>query len=435
MGLLIDFQMPSTTELRQGSVAALDHYKDLWHDCTVPVDVFTAAIHAYFDYAALSLPMTFEDAFWADVQASTASAAFVCAIACRGMPFTQHQDKWTLQQRLANKFKTLFLQKQQEAQRATPIDDIEALALMVGFPYEDAAVGGLERLFLSRDALVLMTLQLGHLVQTNSLSRASERHSLLFWHVYGLDAFSCLDSKTASRIPETEPLPAMNSTGSGYLDAVLSLALVARAILQRLSGAARRGIKYADVDTLYKQLEFWKDSLCPTHLRDWRSCSDGQADQHLSVQLAVLHLLRVNCYMQIENWVEEHGIDAASMADQLTAPRVEYESLRVLNEGVEIAEWMASCRFGEFSVVDMAPNILRDICAGLGVWTCLHGRRDSATAIYRVHSGSGTDMVQMHLDIAGVFRSAAEGAVSHSDTESVLSRIDELVAALRKARA
>ncbi|TQV92947.1 hypothetical protein V2A60_003733 [Cordyceps javanica] len=432
-GLAMDIPIVPTATPRLDVAPGIDHYQDLWRDGALSFDVFMLAVRGYFGFAALALPITFEDAFWSDVQASTASAAFVCAVACRGMPFTEHDEKWLLQKQLAIKFKNLFLQKQQDDPNNTPLDDIEALALMVDFPFDEDDVSGLERLFLSKKSLVLMTLQLGHSTEAGTLSRASERHSLLFWHVYGLDAFACLDSKTASRIPEAETLPHLRNTGSGYLDAVLSLALVARAILQKLCESARHGVRYADVESLYKQLEHWRDSSCPPHLRRWRGDEGEAPSQHLNVQRGVLHLLRINCYMQIENWTDEHGVAVKTMADMMTGPRVEYESLCAVSEGAEMAAWMNSCLVGGYALVDLAPNILRDINAGLGVWTCLHGMQSRAKPTYRVHGHDTGAVAGASLEVAALFRSAVAKAVSHCDTAIVLGRIDAKMAFLRES--
>ncbi|OAA57778.1 Fungal transcriptional regulatory protein [Cordyceps fumosorosea ARSEF 2679] len=415
-GLAMDDPLAVPTSSDVPSDDDLAHYQDLWRDCALPsADLFRQAVQAYFDHAAMALPITFEDAFWRDVRAKAASPAFLCAVACRGMPFTRHPEQWPLQRRLAHHFKDLFLQRQQSSSAPPSLDDVEALALMVDFPYGE--VSGLERLFLSKKSLVLVTLEMGSTTTTPLLSRAPERHSLLFWHVYGLDAFSCLDAKTPSRIPEAEAArPQLTQhAGFGYLDAMLSLALVARAILQTLSGSSHRGITHADVDALYTQLEHWRAVSCPPHLRSWRR-DDGES-AHLDVQRAVLHLLRVNCYLQIENWVDEHGLSVASVADLATGARVEYESLRAVQDGADVAAWLGEDRHvGDFAVVDLAPNILRDISAGLGVWTCLHGVRQVDNSTYQVHDRSTKGLLEMHLETARLFRSTVAAATSHSDT-------------------
>ena len=400
---------------------SIDHYQDLWQSCDMGRGVFHDALRAYFTFAALSLPITPEDAFWTDVQANEACQPLVCAVACRGMPFTHHADKWTLQQRLACSFRRLFLEQQRRRRSREPrVDDIEALALMVAFPYEqtDDDVNALQDLFLSHDALVLMALQCRD-DTPQSVSRASERRTLLFWHVYGLDAFNSLDWKTASRIPETEASPEI-SIGSGYLDAVLSLALVARKILTTLCTQAvkRHGVKYADVSSLYHHLTHWKTSQTGI--------------QHTHLQNAVLQLLCVNCYMQIENWVEEHGVSVASVGDEATAARVEYESLRALETGVDTIRVMESQQVVDFALVDLAPSILRDICVGLCVWTCARGRKalqESVQGIYRVREGA--DRWKGYLDVVSLLRRVAAGAVSHCDTASRLAMLDGQVTSFK----
>lgn len=431
-GLAMDASAPSALVSRPDTVAGIDHYRNLWHDCQLQSEIFMLALRFYFDYAALALPIVIEDAFWTDVQSNVVSEVLVCAVACRGMPFVKDNDRWLFQQRLASKFKQLFLQKQQDAPSDTTLDDIEALALMVNFPYAPDTVSGLERLFLSKDALVLMTLQSGPVTEICQLSRASERHTLLFWHVYGLDAFSCLDSKTASRIPETEPLPAIKGTNSGYLDAVFSLALVARDILQKLCGSTRHGVRYSDIKSLYSQLEFWTASSCPPHLRQFNEADEESSSPYIHVQRAVLHLLRINCYMQIESWAEEHGVCVETMADQMTAPRIEYESLQALHEGTEIAQWLKDRHVGEFPVVDTAPSILRDINAGLGVWTCLRSLRELPRTTYRIRNND-ENARKVHIETAMLFRTNIALAASHCDTASVLSRFDEQMDALKRS--
>ncbi|KAJ4155054.1 hypothetical protein LMH87_000320 [Akanthomyces muscarius] len=429
-GFNMDFSTFDTTQTSSATAPGLEHYQDLWSGCGMSEGDFMGAIRGYFEYAALCLPIIFEDAFWKDVQSKAASAAFVCAIACRGMPFTEHVQKWNLQNQLASRFKLLFLQNQQSSQQSPSLDHIEALTLMFGFPYEEGSVGGLESLFLSKDALVLMTLQLRTSKRESTLSRASERLTLLFWHVYGVDAFTSLDHKTASRIPDADANRVLSGTGSGYLDTMLSLALVARKILQRLCEASRVGIQYADVEFLYGLLDEWQMSSCPPGLR--QPCGGGEGDdavnQHLHLQRVVLHLLHVNCTLQIESWVDEHGIKIETLVDEMTASRVAFESLHALAKGVEMARWLDDCHFGKFAIADLAPNVVRDIFIGLGSWMCLRGHRLSESFKYRIAEDSTVKPKDLHLQAVAVLRSAAAKAVSHRDTTVVLGRLDGLIA-------
>lgn len=430
IGLHMDFPTLDAAPAAADPAASLEHYRDLCDECSLSVEDFIVAIRAYFQYTALSLPIIFEDALWNDVQAQTASRAFICAIACQGMPFTDLPRKWEVQQRLAGTFKRIFLQDQHNSNQDVSLDHVQALTIMVGFPYEGGVVAGLEGLFLSGDALVLMTLQLRSSARTCKLSRAQERQTLLFWHVYGLDALTSLDYKKSSRIPEADADHVMKATGHGYLDAVLSLSLVARKILQRLCEAARAGITYADVDALYKLLEDWKNTSCPPRLQHCNNDRENFTDEIVQLQKAVLHLLRINCYMQIENWVEEHGVSVGTLSDEMTRPRVELESLRALKEGTAIAQWMDGCYVGGFAVVDLAPKILRDICTGLGAWACHQSRRVTETLRYRTADSCKDIEKNVYRQTAVRLRSIAARAVSHCDTAAVLARMDEQMGSL-----
>ncbi|KAE8337422.1 hypothetical protein BDV24DRAFT_177522 [Aspergillus arachidicola] len=214
-----------------------------------------AALAAYFDFAALVLPIIHRDAFMADYENHQSSSALIFAVACRGCPFLHVSDKWNLQQQFASGFRLAFLQALNvaPAQKTIRLDDIEALALMVGFAYES---GGdipaqlhsqLETLFLTHESLVLMTLQ--YQIQCPpTLERTAERKALLLWHVYGLDAFYCLDRGVMSRIQEDDiedVKPTESFTGhetGSYLDTMLSLAATARRITRTIcSPRAKRG--------------------------------------------------------------------------------------------------------------------------------------------------------------------------------------------------
>ncbi|KAL5358459.1 hypothetical protein BJX96DRAFT_43225 [Aspergillus floccosus] len=170
-----------------------------------------AALTAYFDFASLVLPIIPRDALMADYESRRSSPALIFAVACRGCPFIRVLDKWNLQQQFAFGFRRAFLEAQSNAasEQTIRLDDIEALALMVGFDYESdgntasALHSQLGALFLTHQSLVLMTLQY-QIFCPPTLERAAERKALLLWHVYGLDAFYCLDHGVMSRIQEED---------------------------------------------------------------------------------------------------------------------------------------------------------------------------------------------------------------------------------------
>jgi len=86
------------------------------------------------------LSVILEDAFWQDYHAGRCSQALICAIACSGLPFTAATNQWDLQQHVARRFREAFLQARSTASDDGMIrlDDLEALALMIGFEYDDA---------------------------------------------------------------------------------------------------------------------------------------------------------------------------------------------------------------------------------------------------------------------------------------------------------
>lgn len=435
-----------------------DQYQDLWVSCNVDSTTFKASLKAYFTHAALCLPILLQDAFWQDYEANKCCHALIYAIACRGIPFTEIPDKWEIQQRFADKFKQSFFETQASTSErsTTRLDDIEAFALMANFQYETNTTSSIpshmETLFLSHDSLVMMTLQYrleeDPSSPTESLSRATERRTLLFWHVYGLDAFNCLDYKKVSRIPDTDidttnALP--QNEAQSYLDAILSVAIIARNMLQKLCNASsrRHGIKLADIETLYKQLEHWR-TICPSYLRiyDGNTFKSGKVDHHIQLQRCIVHLLEINCYMQIENFADEYGICIQSNFDaEMASLRIEYESLRAAKDGRGVCHWLARYESepsdtANHSLVDLAPNIVRDICAGLCVWTSIRGKKlagnSSISSPFVIRTkGTREDgddarkrMLWGYVDTAKVFRGTAARAVSHRDTEKRLEGVD-----------
>lgn len=233
-----------------------------------------AALHCYFKFAAPWLPILLEDAFWEDYRNGICSHALTSAMACRGIPFTEIPEKWNLQQQYASDFREAFLESQNISSDdgAIRLDDLEALALMINFDYEDSnrppLYTNLGRLFSRHESLVLMTLQLrvqGRASTSSSsglaviLARSRERRLLLYWHVYGLDAFHCLDRKQVSLVPdrdiiEDDDLPPHNA--KDFLDAIFGLTVIARKILQRFcnNSAKIQGIDPNHVHYLSTQI-------------------------------------------------------------------------------------------------------------------------------------------------------------------------------------
>ncbi|KAJ5117841.1 hypothetical protein N7476_006789 [Penicillium atrosanguineum] len=436
---------------------------------------FTVALHCYFKFTAPWLPILLEDAFWEDYRNGRCSHVLVSAIACRGMPFTTLSDRWNLQQQFARDFREAFLGTQSIASNdgAIRLDDLEALALMVNFEYEDTNTpplhSNLGRLFLKHESLVLMTLRsrIQDRISTKSgstvtLARARERRALLYWHVYGLDAFHCLDRKQISLIPdkdtsENNRLP--QHEARDFLDAVLELAVIARKLLRQLcsNSAKRFGVEPSSVHDLYEQIYQWRSHTCPPHLRRHEESPGVLATQdndegyptesqrHIQLHRAVLWALEINCLMQIESSVSEFGIKhSGDLRADISTARMKYESLRALNDISAICRWVDLHTIRDedgkqHSLVDLAPLALRNICAGLCFWACQHGINSTQLSNTRALLGRRDSRIngQSHpmddyMENAKLLRDTAAKATSHRDTEDILERLDKQIAMFKE---
>ncbi|KAI1178449.1 hypothetical protein F4777DRAFT_96925 [Nemania sp. FL0916] len=371
-------------------------------------DILDAAVDAYFHFASLALPMLSKDGFMVDYNSCLSSPALVFAVACRGCAFMKTTDKFMLQKQFASRFRETFLQARGIASNRciVRLDDLEALALMVDPGYQNSEDTDsplelqLQNLLLTHDSLVLMTLQ--YRIETHvsspagvstSLSRATQRQTNLFWYVYGCDAFFSLDRKVASRIRDEDIDPSRQiyeHESQSYFDAILSLAGIARKMVRLLCSPVtrRKGVKYQDVENIYKQLEEWHTNICPRALQiqlssTMNSQQEGPSSlglemkQYSPLHKAIATLLELNCYMQLEAYVEEYGIeDHGSLTGQIADMRVKYETLRAAHKIVEVARWiekmsasqMASASKPAYLLPDLSPGIIRNICAGASNW-------------------------------------------------------------------
>ncbi|KAF3394093.1 hypothetical protein F1880_004600 [Penicillium rolfsii] len=448
--------------------------KSYWMDSVVRSDnVFTTALHCYFKFGAPWLPILLEDAFWQDYHNGRSSRILATAIACRGIPFTTVPDKWNLQQRFAHDFRDAFLSTQSIASNDGTIrlDDLEALALMVNFNYEDSGSpplhSNLGRLFLGHESLVMMTLQFR--IQENvssgtgssvALARARERRVLLYWHVYGLDAFNCLDRKQRSLIVDKEASDNDNlphSEAGEFLDAVFELAVIARNILQQLGNnlAKRSGIEPSVVHGVYAQIYQWRNHTCPRHLRRYEKSPgilttfDNDSDstemrQHINLHRAVLWALEINCLMQVECFVSEFGMkESGDLKGEMTTSRMDYECLRAVNDMMAICRWIDLHPICDedgkhHSLIDLAPLVLRDVCAGLCYWICQRGIRSiqlpSARAPVDRNDpaiNSQKQPAHAYIETAHLLRIEAAKATSHRDTADLLEHLDKSIALLK----
>ncbi|KAL7798330.1 hypothetical protein V8C37DRAFT_367372 [Trichoderma ceciliae] len=458
-----------------------------WIGCNLDEATFDAALQAYFNFAAIHLPVIMEDAFWQDYNAGRCSLALVYAIACRGIAFTATSDSWNKQQRLAFRFRESFLETRQSStgKAAIRLDDLEALAAMVNWAYDESQGSSLHSqlgsLYLTHESLVLATLQ-SQMHDCNAedtgssefLARSEDRRKLLFWHVYGLDAFHSLDQKTISRIPDGEindvSRKLSRHDAGSYLDAILDLAIIAREALQALVTVKtkRKGVKSRDVLNIYDRLNRWQKHDCPLHLRRRRdgegrlmplATDESSKTKFLQpLHCSILWLLEINCYMQVEDCFSQYGVqNEAPLEAEMTALRVEFEALRAVRDGMEIVQWMkqysATTDRGtaarDYTLFDLAPSIARDISAGLCFWICERGksvlRHDSPSATNILprnrqrEAKNGKDQRREDVDdyrkAAKEFRTAVVTATSHSDTKHVLERLDKQIASFEEALA
>lgn len=400
-------------QMQMPPVPGQDVFADLWGASGVDGGVVITALEAYFELAWVSLPILSKEAFWTDYHAGQCSPALLFAIACCGVVYTDLEEsvRWDVQQRLAFQFKSAFLESQNSSQ-STRLDDIEALALMVEFEYDEArepSHGHLENMFLGHESLVLLTLRYQGSDHKDAvpIARLEERRIMLFWHVFGLDAFRCLDKRTLSRIPDdydtSQELLPERTDAANYLEAVLALAVVARDIFKTLcSNASRRnGIKPADVSRLYGVLKRWRQTSWAPYLERQTDsagrlmpCEFTDGNEFQDLQRLVLWTLETNCYLQIESCVDEFGLASSGLDTEIAALQIEKESLQAANDALKTVDWMEG-QPGESGLfikgrhpVDLSP-IVRQILAGVCTWLTIRGQRRSKSLFsispFRIH--------------------------------------------------
>ncbi|KAJ5335813.1 uncharacterized protein N7506_005749 [Penicillium brevicompactum] len=256
-------------------------YDNLLKACNLCMREFNEALHAYFDFPALCRPFIPEDAFWQDFHADRCGYSLLTAIACCGIPFTKVENKWNKQRLLAGMFRKELMKTMTATPHNRPIrlDELEAMALMVDSEYGNTrkTADPLWNLFMTHDALVLKTLQSRNRgprgTDSSALfTQADERFTLLYWEVYCLDAFQSLNHKAISLIPDNALALDQNPLRYGvqsYLDAILSLSMVARQIARKLCNTTVKttGIAYEDITMLHEQLFRWRNHSLPSELR------------------------------------------------------------------------------------------------------------------------------------------------------------------------
>ncbi|KAF4949967.1 hypothetical protein FSARC_13328 [Fusarium sarcochroum] len=466
-----DFDIMSNISPREASREA-ENYLSPYSISGIGLSTLNTAIEAYFDLASLALPILSRETFMADYKSHRASASLVYAVACRGCPFTSTPQKLVVQQQLASQFREQFLHARLAAEndRSIRLDDLEALALMTEFPYGTAGNtttslhSQLGNLFLTHDSLVLMTIQYQILGQaylpdgsSEPLHGAGDRKRLLFWHVYGMDAFRTLDQNVPSRIRDNQAdLPEKpEHEERTYLDCILSLAIVARRIQQAL-WSSKVGIEstlHDEVANLYSQLAEWRRTL-PFHLQSFNKNEKGlESSRPYTVQPAVLLFLEHNCYLQVEACASKCGIHKLTSLEAVMLNHlIEYESLKTTKRIIDNLPRLQSQRIHRvtstentgYSLIDLVPSILRNICAGTCYWLSDRGKRllsgDMPICAAGVEINGGESCTKRNIvKAAGSFmrgavtlRDAVETARSHQDTLAMLEQLDEQIFSLKQ---
>ncbi|KAJ6081449.1 hypothetical protein N7499_006323 [Penicillium canescens] len=450
------------------------HLVDLCGDTSVYVE----SLHAYFDFPGLYRPFVPEHAFWLDFYADRCSPALLSAIACCGISYTKAADKWKKQQRLAiTCMKHLMKTEAVKTGSIVRLDDLEAIALLIDFKFDRAhkPPTTIWKRFMSHDALVLMSLQSRNraprkLDPSAALAHVDERFTLLYWDVFGRDAFRCLNQKSTSLILDHNPGSTedfLRREAGSYLDAILSLSIVARQIAKKLCNTTVKatGIAYGDIRSLYELLRHWRKNILPPKLQqpiDRQSevaekarvamTSTPIAAREARLQRAVLWALEIKCYLQIEECVAWYGLrEGVLVHTDAIALCTEHKSLKVALEAVDLARAIkenhpCDADLDGKPLVDLAPSILRDSCAEVCLWICSRGKRPSGLLEDQTRVNHSRPLGEQCLQtpeqihtrgrradyakIAKSLRDAVAAALSHRDTEQMVIRLDDQIASL-----
>ncbi|KAI0106481.1 hypothetical protein GGR51DRAFT_172088 [Nemania sp. FL0031] len=232
--------------------------------------------------------------------------------------------------------------------------------------------------------------------------------------------------------------------------------------------ARRKGARYQDIEDLYKQLEEWHTDICPPALQiqlsscgrsqlEGASSLDTEAKKFLPLHRAIVTLLELNCFMQLEACVSQYGIeDRGSLMGQIVDMRVKYETLRAAYKIVEVAQWIEKLTISQRTsasvithvMADLTPGIIRNICAGASNWISGRAKEIFHRAPHDVlnftvekpgHAFGGGSIAGLSRDQATswmesltTLRDIAATATSHWDTEHLVKRLDQQIGSLKE---
>lgn len=453
--------------------------RDIFVKCNLTIKDFVESLRAYFDILGefhLFIP---EDAFWEDFRAGRCSPILLAAIAYRGLAFTNAQEKWKKQQSLLVMCmsKISKIKVDNTGSSLASLDDLEAIALMTEFIRTDAQPPfSLHkwRLSMAYDSLVKGTLKRQDREKIMSgpsrfLARVEERCTLLCFYVYSVGSFQSLSRENSSFLPEDgTSLNEDNSCHSKeyYLDAMLSLSVIARDVCRKLCdpAATASGIACRDVLCLYEQLHDWRVSRLPlapsesqrgmtegsAENRSSRGLVPAPASRSVNLRRMILWALQIHCYLKIEACIAQHGWkDENSLATEATVHRIEYENIQAVLQAVDLAASIRQPQSADRGsvkrpLVDLAPSILRNICANLCEWVCGRAKRywhlqaSKSTEKTTSSPGNSDQVLETHrrqflhyAGIAKLLRDTVAAASSHSDTGGLIKYLDIKLSSLQ----
>lgn len=360
-------------------------------------DILNQAVDAYFQYMAVCMPVLVEEEFRASYSANRCSDALVLAVACRGIGYMAVTDKFMLQRRIGQQFRHTIL----SAKDRFGLDEIEGLAIMSGYHFG----GNKEETFhpFTHEALVRMVLKFG----LNSRNEASRRRTLLFWHIYALDAFYCADQHCMSSLHDDDVDAAAIMDSQGYLDAILALARICREISRRFNSAVakRAGVDATTIFNIYDRLQELSWSR-PAHLQ-WR-------EDQPNIQRTFIRMLELACYMSLEDSLSRCGLDEHSKhttEGRAALIKVDAETLRAWDGVVSMSEINKA-------FYDSSPDVLRNITAGCCVW-------GATKASHEVYGTKDMLLIENYRQRIRKLRDAIASATCHHDTQEILDRLKE----------
>jgi hypothetical protein len=167
----------------------------------------------------------------------------------------------------------------------------------------------------------------------------------------------------------------------------------------------------------------------------------------------VISLLELNCYMEVERCLEVGIQERASAEGEALELRIGYETLKAANKIFQTIQYMETFNDrgqpitvrNRYSLVDLSPGILRNMCVGASYWFSSHAQkllyqqaRDEsfvgAEKLAHTHHSKvlSRQRAEDYVKKATKLRDTAATAVSHMDTAHVVRRANEQLNALKE---